>query len=139
MDKNPTTRFFSAQFQTRECSAASRGEVVHVFWMIDHDSSMRLPCRCLDSSALTVRIRIPLGYGVAVGQRYKLYPHLPGERPAPDIGVIGSAWVTIAEIRMLLEEKNGDHLDVLAVRIPLESVLCCPSSPDGATEWPAAA
>jgi hypothetical protein len=64
---------------------------------------------------------------------------LPGERPAPDTGVIGSAWVTIAEIHMLLDEKNGDHLDVFAVRVPLESVLRCPSRPDNATEWPAAA
>ncbi len=79
---------------------------------------MLLRCRCLESSPTELQLRVPLGHGVSVGQRYEVRSHLPGQRPAADLGVIGSAWVTIVEVRILLEE-DADHLYVRAVRFPL--------------------
>jgi len=91
-------------------------------WMIDHAGSTVLRCHCLESSPFGVRLRVPLGYGIGVGQRYELRSHLPGEHPTAGVGVIGSAWITIVHARILLTE-DADHLDVHAVRDPLENAL----------------
>jgi len=84
-----------------------------------------------------MRLRVPLGYGVGVGQRYELRSHLPGQRPAPGFGVIGSAWITIVEACILLGEE-GDRVEVHAVRDPFESALRWSAEPCRATEPPAA-
>lgn len=105
--------------------------------MIDHEGSTVLRCHCLESSARGMRLRVPLGYGVRIGQRYELRSLLPGERPAPGVGVIGSAWVTIAHARILVDEDE-EHMDVDAVRDPLEGALRRSAQPSAATEKPVA-
>lgn len=41
-------------------------------WMIDHAGSTMLRCRRLEASGAGMRLCVPAGYGVAVGQRYEL-------------------------------------------------------------------
>jgi hypothetical protein len=104
---------------------------------MDLDRATVLRCRCLESSPIGMRLRVPLGYGIAVGQRYELRSHLPEERPSPDVAVIGSAWITIAHARILLTE-DPDHLDVHAIRDPLESALRLSVRPPSVGASPAA-
>ncbi len=78
-------------------------------WMIDHEGSTVLRCRCLDNSASGMRLRVPLGYGVTEGQRYELRSHMPGERPGTGFGLIASRWVTVQWTQMVVDE---DRLDV---------------------------
>ncbi len=115
-----------------------RNELHCDLWMIDHDGSTVLRCHCLESSPTEMRLRVPLGYGVSVGQRYEVRSHLPGQRPTSGSGVIGTAWVTIVEARILLEE-DYDHLHVRALRDPLESVLSQEPWLRGGLQPPAAA
>ncbi len=51
-------------------------------WMIDHAGSTVVRCRCLAASATGMRLCVPAGYGVAVGQRYELRGRVPGEHPS---------------------------------------------------------
>ena len=67
-------------------------------WMIDHHGSTVLRCRCLEVSPNGMRLRVPLGYGVAEGQRYELRSHLPGSRSTATLGLIGSRWATVAPL-----------------------------------------
>lgn len=80
-------------------------------WMIDHHGSTVLRCRCLESSPNGMRLRVPLGYGVAEGQRYELRSHLPGRRNMPSLGLVGSRWATVVRTRVCLEDGE-DHLDI---------------------------
>jgi hypothetical protein len=106
-------------------------------WMIDYAGSTVLRCHCLESSPSGMRLRVPLGYGVGVGQRYELRAHLPGERPTAGVRLIGSAWITISHARIPLTE-DADHLDVHAIRDPLENALRLSVQPHSAGESPAA-
>lgn len=54
---------------------------------------------------------MPLGYGVAEGQRYELRSHLPGSRPVEGFGVVGSRWGTVVRTQVRLRGAD-DHLDV---------------------------
>ena len=117
--------------------AESRSELACELWMLDHDGSTVLRCRCLESTSSGLRLRVPLGYGVGVGQRYEVRSHLPGQRPTAGASVIGSAWITIVHLRILLTE-DADHLDVHAVRDPLEDVLRLSAQPPSPGESPAA-
>ncbi len=80
-------------------------------WMIDHYGSTVLRCRCLEMSRTGMRLRVPLGYGVAEGQRYELRSHLPGAEARNSLGLIGSRWATVVRTQMCLD-GNDDHLDV---------------------------
>jgi hypothetical protein len=93
-------------------------------WMIDHHGSTVLRCRCIDSSPTGMRLRVPLGYGVAEGQRYELRSHLP-DTPCPvTLGLVGSRWATVVRAQLCLGE-NEDHLDVGVVL----------DVADSATQW----
>jgi hypothetical protein len=105
-------------------------------WMVDRRSSTVVRCLCLESSPTELRLRVPRGYGVGVGQRYEVQPHLPGQRPTPGFGMIGSARVTIVEARILLDEEDN-HLYVRAVRFPLAWALRCTTWPRGLSTSPA--
>ena len=48
-------------------------------WMVDHEGATVLRCRCLAVSATRMRLCVPVGYGVAVGQRYELSARGTGE------------------------------------------------------------
>lgn len=81
-------------------------------WMIDHNGSTVLRCHCLETSSSGMRLRVPLGYGVAEGQRYELRSHLPGKNPrTPGFGLIGSRWATIVRTEMHLEDAE-EHIEV---------------------------
>jgi hypothetical protein len=79
--------------------------------MIDHYGATVLRCRCLEMSRNGMRLRVPLGYGVAEGQRYELRSHLPGERGRTSLGLTGSRWATVVRTQLFLD-GNDDHLDV---------------------------
>ena len=80
-------------------------------WMIDHHGSTVLRCRCLDSSPNGMRLYVPLGYGVAEGQRYELRSHLPGARGDVTLGLVGSRWATVVRTSVCVD-GIGDHLEV---------------------------
>ena len=88
-----------------------RRPVVCELWMIDHYGSTVLPCRCVEISNNGMRLQVPLGYGVAEGQRYELRSHRPGSSSATSLGLVGSRWATVIRTQLLLED-NEDHLDV---------------------------
>lgn len=62
---------------------------------------------------------LPRDYGVAVGQRYEVCPHLPGERPPPHCGLIGSAWVTVVRVQGALQTRASYVVEV--VRDPIDT------------------
>lgn len=80
-------------------------------WMIDHFGSTVLRCRCIETSQSGMRLRVPLGYGVADGQRYELRSHLPGTPTGSTLGLIGSRWATVVRSKLCLEQAD-DYLDV---------------------------
>jgi hypothetical protein len=80
-------------------------------WMVDHCGSTILRCRCLEVSKNGMRLRVPLGYGVAEGQRYELRSHLPGTPSETSLGLIGSRWATVVRTQLCVD-GNDDHLDV---------------------------
>ena len=87
-----------------------RRPVVCDLWMIDHQGSTVLRCRCDEVSKHGLRLRVPLGYGVAEGQRYELRSHLPGSTMVGSLGLEGSRWATVVRTRMCLE-GNEDYLE----------------------------
>ena len=95
----------------QERRAQPRQPVSGTLWMVDHHGSTVLPCHCVESSTGGMRLRVPLGYGVAEGQRYELRSHLPGSRPADGFGVVGSRWATVVRTQLRLSDDD-DHLDV---------------------------
>ena len=88
-----------------------RQPVSGTLWMVDHAGDTVLPCHCVETSSAGMRLRVPLGYGVAEGQRYELRSHLPGHQPVDGFGLIGSRWATIVRTKPRVAE-NEDHLDV---------------------------
>jgi hypothetical protein len=99
-----------------------RRPVVCELWMIDHYGSTVLPCRCVEVSSNGMRLQVPLGYGVAEGQRYELRSHRPGSGSAMSLGLIGSRWATVIRTQLLLED-NEDHLDVGVVLDHVEALV----------------
>ena len=96
---------------TLERRFEARRPVVCELWMIDHYGSTVLPCRCVEVSNNGMRLQVPLGYGVAEGQRYELRSHRPGASSATSLGLTGSRWATVIRTQLLLDESE-DHLDV---------------------------
>ena len=99
-------------------------------WMIDHAGSTMLRCRCLAASATGMRLCVPAGYGVAVGQRYELRGRVPGEHPPAVLRAIVTSWVTVVQTQNMTDE-DGDRLDVgVAADLVEPTALCAP--------WPVA-
>jgi len=96
--------FIERRFEMRE-------PVTCDLWMIDHHGSTVLRCHCLESSVHGMRLRVPLGYGVAEGQRYELRSHLPGSRTGTTLGLVNSRWATVIRTHLHIEDGE-DHLDV---------------------------
>ena len=88
-----------------------RRSVMCNLWMIDHYGSTVLRCHCLEVSDNGMRLRVPLGYGVAEGQRYELRSHLPGASSKTSLGLISSRWATVVRTCCHLDECE-DHLDI---------------------------
>lgn len=95
--------------------AERRGEprdpATGTLWMVDHHGSTVLRCHCLESSQNGMRLRVPLGYGIAEGQRYELRSRLPGRQPTGGFGLIGSRWATVVRTQVRVGDEE-DHLDV---------------------------
>lgn len=100
----------------------ARRPVVCDLWMIDHHGSTVLRCRCIEASKNGMRLRVPLGYGVAEGQRYELRSHLPGVSPAASLGLTSSRWATVVRTQLLLDAE-GDYLDVGVVLDHADAVM----------------
>jgi hypothetical protein len=95
-------------------------------WMIDHAGSTVLRCRCLEASATGMRLCVPAGYGVAVGQRYELRGRVPGEHPSALLRAILASWVTVVQTQNMTDE-DGDRLDVgVAVDLVEPTPMCAP-------------
>ncbi len=88
-----------------------RRSVMCDLWMIDHYGSTVLRCHCLETSDNGMRLRVPLGYGVAEGQRYELRSHLPGASPKTSLGLVNSRWATVVRTNCRLD-TDEDHLDI---------------------------
>ena len=80
-------------------------------WMVDHQGNTVLKCQCLESSSSGIRLRVPLGYGIADGQRYELRSHLPGRESTGGFGIVGSRWATVVRTQVRLGDED-DHIDV---------------------------
>jgi hypothetical protein len=89
----------------------SRQTVACDLWMIDHQGATVLRCRCIEASRGGMRLRVPLGYGVAEGQRYELRSHLPGSQGSVTLGLVSSRWATVVRTHLCLGEQE-DHVDV---------------------------
>ena len=80
-------------------------------WMIDHAGSTVLRCLCLEASATGMRLCVPAGYGVAVGQRYELRGLVPGEHPPTIWPAVATSWVTVVQTQTMSDEDR-DRLEV---------------------------
>ena len=78
-------------------------------WMVDHNGATVLRCRCLAVSATQMRLCVPAGYGVAVGQRYELSARDPGEQLFPSLRAIVTRWVTV--MRTLEHDRTRIRAD----------------------------
>ena len=105
----------------------ARQPVACDLWMIDHHGSTVLRCNCVEASDNGMRLRVPLGYGVAEGQRYELRSHLPGTPPTTTLGLVGSRWATVVRTQLLLNE-NEDHLDIGVVLDASDASVPCMTS-----------
>ncbi|MEW6253411.1 MAG: hypothetical protein AB1716_22440 [Planctomycetota bacterium] len=110
-----------APWRSRERRAEARRPILCDLWMIDHYGDTVLRCQCLEVSKNGMRLRVPLGYGVAEGQRYELRSHLPGSRCSDSLGLTGSRWATIVRTQLCVDGQD-DHLDVGAVLDPVGSL-----------------
>lgn len=94
-----------------ERRSESRVPVSGSLWIIDHNGSTVLKCQCVESSQSGLRLRVPLGYGIAEGQRYELRSHLPGRQPVDGFGIVGQRWATVVRTQVRIGDDD-DHLDV---------------------------
>jgi hypothetical protein len=102
----------AALAETPERRAEPRQPVFGSLWMVDHHGSTVLRCQCVEASRTGLRLRVPLGYGVAEGQRYELRSHLPGARPLTEgFDLTGSRWATVVRAQFRVTD-NEDYLDV---------------------------
>lgn len=98
-------------------------------WMVDHNGATVLRCRCEEVSEHGMRLRVPLGYGVAEGQRYELRSHLPGASANATLGMVGRRWATVVRTQVHLG-GGEDHLEVGVVLDPIEiAVSPAPARP----------
>jgi hypothetical protein len=80
-------------------------------WMVDHNGATVLRCQCLAASATKVRLCVPVGYGVAVGQRYELSARHAGQNPFSSLWATATFWVTVVQTRKMPDE-DSDRIDV---------------------------
>jgi hypothetical protein len=80
-------------------------------WMVDHNGATVLRCRCLAVSATRMRLCVPAGYGVAVGQRYELSARRAGENPFSPLRAIVTFWVTVVRTQNMTDD-DADRIEV---------------------------
>jgi len=86
--------------------------------MVDHNGATVLRCRCLAVSATRLRLCVPAGYGVAVGQRYELSVRGSGDNPLSLLRAIATCWVTVVQTQNMNDE-DPDRIDVAVVVDPV--------------------
>ncbi|MEW6251650.1 MAG: hypothetical protein AB1716_13475 [Planctomycetota bacterium] len=79
-------------------------------WLLDHAGDTALSCQCVEAAHDRMRLLVPVGYGLAVGQEYELRETLRVADAEPHGG---KGRVRIAGLR----RTSGERLDVEAVRI----------------------
>jgi len=94
----------------------ARTRVACDLWMIGHESSTILRCRCDNAGEGGLHLVAPLGYGIAEGQRYELRSHPPGTHPFAGFGPSISRWARIVRTEILLDGGR----DRLGVGVSLE-------------------
>jgi hypothetical protein len=89
-------------------------------WMIDHNGKTVLRCRCLAVSATRMRLCVPAGYGVAVGQRYELGARRACEDPFSLLRAAVTVWVTVLQTQNMTDQ-DADRIDVAVAVDPIEA------------------
>ncbi|MGE0480877.1 MAG: hypothetical protein AB7Q17_10450 [Phycisphaerae bacterium] len=82
-------------------------------WLVNHAGGTVLRCAVLEVSRAGMKLRVPVGYGVAEGQQYELSTDLPGAHPSYDEPQ-PHAWVGVLTTHCL-EEPDAQHVDVEVV------------------------
>jgi hypothetical protein len=93
-------------------------------WMVDHNGATVLRCRCLAVSATRMRLCVPAGYGVAVGQRYELSARGAGELPFSVLRAVGKFGVTVVQTQNMTHE-DADRIEVGVAVDPIEPTPIC--------------
>jgi hypothetical protein len=101
----------AVSMQQRGPEVESPGSFVCDLWMTDPCGSTVLRCRCVECSPGRMRLQVPLGYGVAVGQHYELWTHPPEASSRALAGLMDRRWARVAQARLCLDQVE-DHLDV---------------------------
>lgn len=93
-------------------------------WIIEHDAAAPVRGYCLESSPTGVRLLLPLGSGIAVGQMVELRARLWRERALCGASLLGDAWIAVASVRIRLGgDAEEDLVEVCGLRYPLEKGL----------------
>ena len=95
----------------------ARKHVACDLWMIGHESSTVLRCRCDNAGKTGLHLLAPLGYGIAEGQRYELRSLAPDTRPTPGFDLTTSRWARIVRTEIVLD----GGCDRLGLGVSLES------------------
>ncbi len=93
-----------------------RESIICDLWMIDHAGATVLRCRCDDVSPDGMRLRVPVGYGVAEGQRYELRSSMAPAADEPPGPIVAARWATI--VRTQLHVDTGQ--DFVEVGVSLD-------------------
>ncbi len=104
----PTT---SAPRGLRERRLESRQEVICPLWMIDHAGSAMIRCHCIELSQNGMRVKAPLGYGIATGQRYELKATVPGMIEPGAFSSAQSRWATVIRA-VICAGAQEDYLEL---------------------------
>lgn len=99
-------------------------------WMIDHNGKTMLRCRCLAVSATRMRLCVPAGYGVAVGQRYELSARRAGEDPSSPLRAVVTFWVTVLQTQNMTDQ-DPDRIDVAVAVDQIEATSVETELPGG--------
>jgi hypothetical protein len=93
-------------------------------WMVDHNGKTMLRCRCLAVSATRMRLCVPAGYGVAVGQRYELSTRGAGEPPFSVLRAVGKFGVTVVQTQDMTD-GDADRIEVGVAVDQIEPTPMC--------------
>lgn len=91
-------------------------------WLINHPGSTVLRCVVLDCSRDAMRLRAPLGYGIAEGQEYELSAHLPGEFESSAAGA-GSRVHVVVRRAATADAIDDPYVEVDLAEEPCEAAM----------------
>ncbi len=94
----------------------SRAPAACELWMVGHQGGVILRCTCDNAGEHGMHLVVPLGYGIARGQRYELRSHFPGATPLTGFDFTRSRWATVVHTELLI----GGGEDRLGVGVVLD-------------------